>query len=252
MIEVKNLSVLAGSQFLLKNINLLLTPPFRIGIVGTSGSGKSTLAKALCMLLDHDLKVEGQIFFKGLDLLKIKEKEKRKIRQSELKYLVQEPFFALNPYLKVKTQLKEVTDKYQNEADLLSYLNQVDLKDKRILNAYPLELSGGQRQRLCLLQCLMQNPKVLIADEPTTALDPIKKNEILTLINNFLDEKKSSMIFVSHDLKATCAITDMIYVMDQGQIIEIIPSKDFFIKASHPFTKSLINSLIENHIKPPL
>lgn len=249
MIHIQNLSVFAAGVPLLKNINLMLKAPFRIGIIGSSGSGKSTLAKALCMLLDPSIKVEGQIFYEGINILELAEKQKRFLRKSKLKYLVQEPYFALNPYLKIKTQLKEALSEPADDKLLISYLKKVGLEDKRILSSYPLELSGGQRQRLSILQALMQNPAILIADEPTTALDPIKQKEILSLINNFLDEKNTSMIFVSHDLKTTCAMTETIYVMDKGQIIETLPSKDFFTKACHPFTQSLINSLIENHIK---
>jgi ABC-type dipeptide/oligopeptide/nickel transport system ATPase component len=249
MIKIRNFSVLAGQETILKDINLDLTAPFRIGIVGASGSGKSTLAKALAMLLDPDLKLLGDIFFQDQNLIKLKEKQKRLIRKSKLKYLVQEPFYALNPYLKIKTQLKEALDVPVSDELLLSYLKKVGLEDKRILSSYPLELSGGQRQRLCLLQCLMQNPEVLIADEPTTALDPLRQKEMLSLIKNHLDENHSSLIFVSHDLKATVSMTDVIYVMHEGQIIEQMASSDFFKKASHPFTQSLINSLIENHIK---
>lgn len=248
MIDIHNLSVFAKNVPLLKDINLVLNPPFRIGIIGSSGSGKSTLAKALCMLLDPELKVEGQIFYEGKNLFDLKEKQKRFLRKSQLKYLVQEPYFALNPYLKIKTQLKEALTKPADEKLLMSYLKKVGLEDSRILTSYPLELSGGQRQRISILQALMQNPAILIADEPTTALDPIKQKEILDLLKNFLSEKNTSMIFVSHDLKTTCAMTDTIYVMHEGQIIETLPSKEFFIKASHPFTQSLIHSLIENHI----
>lgn len=248
MIEVKNLSVFTKNQPILKNINLVLKAPFRIGIVGASGSGKSTFAKALVMLLDSDLRIEGQILLEGIDVLKLKEKQKRAIRKSTLKYLVQEPFFALNPYLKVKTQLKEALDFSPSDETLIEYLNIVGLEDKRLLNRYPLELSGGQRQRLCLLQCLMQKPQVLIADEPTTALDPLRQKEILNLIKKYLNDNTASMIFVSHDLKATCAMTDYMYVMHQGEIIESLASCDFFEKATHPYTRSLIDSLIENHI----
>lgn len=248
MIEIKNLSVSTKNHSILKNINLSLKAPFRIGIVGASGSGKSTFAKALAMLLDSDLKIDGQILLDGVDILQLKEKDKRAVRKSTLKYLVQEPFFALNPYLKVKTQLKETLDFTPNEETLYQYLNIVGLEDKRLLNCYPLELSGGQRQRLCLLQCLMQKPKVLIADEPTTALDPLRQKEILNLIKNYLNDNTASLIFVSHDLKATCAMTDYIYVMHQGEIIETLASCEFFEKAIHPFTRSLIDSLIENHI----
>lgn len=249
MIEIKDLTVKSGHIPILSNVSLTLKKPFRIGVVGASGSGKSTLAKALCMLLDSSLSIEGQISYDSTDLYSLKEKQRRLFRKNKLKYLVQEPFFALNPYLKIKTQLNEAFDYRPSNEVLMSYLHKVGLHDQNILNAFPLELSGGQRQRLSLLQGIIQNPEVLIADEPTTALDPIKQKDILDLIKNFLDLQNSSLIFVSHDLKATCMMTDVIYVMHQGRIIETLPSYDFFDKAEHPFTQSLIDSLIENHLE---
>jgi ABC-type glutathione transport system ATPase component len=243
MIIFDNFSVSDNHHQIIKPLNLELKLPFSYGLIGFSGSGKSTLAKSLSMLLDPKLKIKGSISYKGHHILDLKEKQKRPLRRSCLKYLVQEPFYALNPYLKIKTQLKEVFDHKPHDDELLEALASVELNQARILTAYPHELSGGQRQRIALLQALICQPEVLIADEPTTALDPLVEKQILLLIKKYLQEKKASMLLVSHDLKAIVEMTDKVLVFHEGSHIETLLSHELFTKAAHPVTKSLIDSL---------
>lgn len=244
MIEFDHFSCFDSDQSILKDINLSLSLPFRLGIIGQSGSGKSTFAKALAMLIPDNMRTCGHIFYQNQDLYKLRESQKRTLRRHHLKYLVQEPFYALNPYLKIKTQLSEVFDHKPSEQEILDALALVELDTKRILNAYPHQLSGGQRQRIALVQALLCHPSVLIADEPTTALDPLLQKQILSLIKRFLDNNKSSLVFVSHDIKATLAMTDHILVMKNGTIIESLPSSMFLENACHPYTLELLESML--------
>jgi peptide/nickel transport system ATP-binding protein len=244
MIHFDKFEVLCQKTPIIHPLSLTLKLPGRYGIIGHSGSGKSTLAKALSMLLDPSLTQTGTLFYQDLNLLNLKEKTKRSLRQNQLKYLVQEPFYALNPYLKIRTQLKEVCEKKATDDQLLEKLKLVELTDPRILNAYPHELSGGQRQRIALLQALLPNPKILIADEPTTALDPLVEKHIRKLIKTYVDEHQSSLILVSHDLQAITELTETTLVFEKGHLVEILPSKDLLSKSTHPHTRSLVTSLV--------
>lgn len=242
MIEISQLNCFDGTTKILDNIELTLPRFCKIGIIGQSGSGKSTLAKACAMLLADHLTLTGTILYEGQNILSLKESKKRALRKHHLKYLVQEPFFALNPYLKIKTQLKEAFGFEASSKELYEALGLVELQKPGLLDLYPHQLSGGQRQRLALLQALVSKPKVLIADEPTTALDPILQKQILLLIKNYISTEKSSLIFVSHDIKAAKLLTDQIIVMKEGKIIETLPSSDLFEKAKHPYTLQLLES----------
>jgi peptide/nickel transport system ATP-binding protein len=242
MIIFENFSVSDQNRIILHPLTLSLPTVFRLGIIGQSGSGKSTLAKASCMLLPPHLQVTGFLGFENQNLLNLKEKEKRHLRKNSLKYLVQEPFYALNPYLKIKTQLNEAFDKKPPLAQLIDALSSIGLNDARILESYPHQLSGGQRQRIALLQALLTKPKILIADEPTTALDPLLQKVIFSLINDYLEKEKASLILVSHDLKAIVDMTDETLVLFEGQVVERLPSKELFTNAAHPYTRSLVTS----------
>ena len=242
MITFENFSVSDQNRIILHPLTLSLPSPFRLGIIGQSGSGKSTLAKASCMLLQPHLETKGYLGFENQNLLNIREKEKRYLRKNSLKYLVQEPFFALNPYLKIKTQLNEAFDKKPPLAKLIEALSSIGLNDTGILESYPHQLSGGQRQRIALLQALLAKPKILIADEPTTALDPLLQKMIFSLINDYLAKEKASLILVSHDLKAIVDMTDEALVLLEGHVVERLSSKELFTNAAHPYTRSLIAS----------
>ena len=243
MIHFENFEVSSEKRTLLKPLTLNLTLPCAYGIIGHSGSGKSTFAKSIAMLLDSQLKQKGKIFYNEEELTHLKERRKRELRRHYLKYLVQEPFYALNPYLKIKTQLKEAFDISTSDGTLLEYLKPFGLTDSRILNSYPHELSGGQRQRLALVQALIPKPQVLIADEPTTALDPIIEKQILTLLKNYVRDHGISLFLVSHDLKAIAEMTDTTLVFHDGCLIEVIDSKELLTRSKHPHTQKLVESL---------
>ncbi len=250
MIQLINFTVQDGSKILLDHLNLELQKPFKLGIMGESGSGKSTLAKALVRLIDPKLIIHGELRFKDLSIYHLDEKKLREIRKDQLKYLVQEPYFALNPYLKIRTQLKEAFKNPPTEADLIQSLNTVGLEDPLILNRYPYQLSGGQRQRIALLQALVSKPSVLIADEPTTALDPLLQKTILSLISGYTEKTQSSLVFISHDLEALVSMTDQIIVMYGGRIVERLLSKDLFTNAKHPYTQALVACVIKPGLDP--
>lgn len=246
MILLEDLSVFTENATLLKNINLTLKAPFKVGFVGESGSGKSTLAKLLCGLLNKNLKKSGKAEVFGIDILRSKEKLLRELRKKTMKYIVQEPYHALNPFLKIGFQLKEGSFEALTKEKLLSILEGYDLFDPLILNAYPHQLSGGQRQRIALIMAMLSNPQVLIADEPTTALDPFLQKTVLHKIESYIDHTQSSLIMISHDLEMVQKTCDQIFIMKDGQIVESILASKLFSEAQHPYTKRLISIFTKN------
>jgi len=251
MICLKNVSVFFENAPLLKQINLELKAPFKVGIVGESGSGKSTLAKLLCGLLGKNLKIEGLAHAFGFDLFKSSEKQLRALRKETMKYIVQEPYYALNPYLSIGFQLKEANPTIFKNNQIYSLLQAYDFFDPKVLKAYPHQLSGGQRQRLSLVMALISKPKVLVADEPTTALDPILQKAILQNIQSFISQEDASLILISHDLEMIQKNVDLIFVMHEGKIIESIESKNLFDFPKDPYTIKLTqifktNPFLEN------
>jgi len=250
MITLSDFTVKDGDKILLDHLNLDLQEPFKLGVIGESGSGKSTLAKTLVGLIDPKLTIEGDLRFKGLPIYPLDERKLREIRKDQLKYLVQEPYFALNPYLKIRTQLKEAFKYPPKETDLIESLKTVGLEDPLILNRYPYQLSGGQRQRIALLQALIAKPRVLIADEPTTALDPLLQKTILSLMTSYIEKTGASILFISHDLEALASMTNEIIVMYAGRIVERLLSKDLFINPQHPYTQALVACVIKPAVNP--
>jgi peptide/nickel transport system ATP-binding protein len=246
MIIVEDLSVFAGDSAILKNINLELKPPFKVGFVGESGSGKSTLAKLLCGLHHKSLHIQGKVQVFGTDVIQAKEKDLRQLRRKKMKYIVQEPYHALNPYLKIGFQLKEAAFFPYDENVLLAMLQEYDFLDPLILKAYPYQLSGGQRQRMALIMALLSKPDILVADEPTTALDPFLQKTILGKINTYIDNTTNSLIMISHDLEMVQKTCHEIYVMKDGEIVEKIRSDKLFTEAVHPYTKKLTSLFSSN------
>ena len=256
LLTVKNLDLKIENAHILKNLNFSILKNSITAIVGESGSGKSITAMSLMGLnpKGYNISNKSEIFFEDLSLLKISEKKWRKIRGNEFGIIFQEPQSSLNPTMKCGTQIDEVLKLHKqnyNKVDakkiILSQLKKVKLIDaKKVYNSYPHQLSGGQKQRLMIAMALICKPKLLIADEPTTALDIIVQKEIIELIKEFQKQNSMSVLFISHDISLVSHIADKIIVMKEGEIIEKGEKINILKSPSHPYTKTLLKS------KPPL
>ncbi len=224
-----------------------------IGIVGESGSGKSVSAMSILQLLDGNGYIEsGEILLEGRDLTKLSQSEMCKIRGNEISVIFQEPMTSLNPVFSIERQLSEPFIIHQGMSKKQARLEAVKmLKDVQIPNPevvvkqYPHQLSGGMRQRVMIAMALACKPKILIADEPTTALDVTIQAQILKLMNNLKASTNASIIFITHDLGVINEMADDVAVMYCGQVVEHAPSDIIFHKQtmSHPYTEGLMNSI---------
>jgi peptide/nickel transport system permease protein len=256
LLEVKDLTVDfksdVGSVRALNNISLAIKAGEIVGVVGESASGKSTLAISILSMLPMNADViSGETNFDGFDTQKISTEELRKIRGSSLTYVTQDALAAMNPVTRVGEQVSEILrdhgiadKKFRNER-VLDLLKQVKLKDPiRNTRSFPHELSGGMQQRVIIGEGLALNPKLLIADEPTTALDVSIQAGILLLLKRIRDEYQTSIIYITHDLATVSEICDRVVVMYAGSIVETGEVSEIFNFPKHPYTKSLIAGLL--------
>lgn len=222
-----------------------------VGIVGESGSGKSMSALAIAGLLSRkDMKKRGEILYEGMDLLNCGRSELRRLQGKEIGMVFQEPMNSLNPLKKIGWQVEEAlmlhTDRSKEERrkKAMEMLDAVELKDtERIYHSYPHELSGGQRQRVMLAAALICDPKLLIADEITTALDVTVQASILTLLKSFNREKNISILFISHDLNVVKKICTRVLVMQKGRVVEEGETEELFKNPKTEYTRELLNSI---------
>lgn len=229
-----------------------------LALVGESGSGKSITALSILRLLPSPPAVYpgGKIWFEGKDTFTFSERELRHLRGNKIGVIFQEPMMSLNPLHTIKKQLNEVLILHQglslNEASKISldWLHRVGLRDpEKRFNAYPHQLSGGEQQRVMIAMALANNPALLIADEPTTALDVTVQAQILSLIKDLQDEIGMAILFITHDLGVVRRVSDRVAVMNQGQLLEQGETTQIFESPKHPYTRKLINS--EPHGNPP-
>ena len=211
-----------------------------VTLVGESGSGKSSAAMAVGRLTDFlPCKVSGQIFFEDKPILAMNDEEIRAVRRHGIGYVFQEPSASLNPVFRVGDQIAEAMDD-PDRPPIIELLKSVRLDDvERVARSYPHELSGGMKQRVMIAMALAKNPRLLIADEPTTALDVTVQREILRLLLDLRREKGLSILFITHDLGVAMAVSDRIIVMKDGQIVEeIADPRD--LRVRHPYTAKLL------------
>ena len=222
-----------------------------VALVGESGSGKSITALSILRLLSKERVIypSGDIIFEDKSLLHASEKELRKIRGNEISMIFQEPMVSLNPLHTVEKQLYEVLSLHRgmrrNEArsEILQYLDRVGIKDpKSKLASYPHQLSGGERQRVMIAMAILTHPKLLIADEPTTALDVSVQGQIIELLKELKKELNMSMLFISHNLGIVKKLADKVAVMRDGQIVEFNNKQRIFLRPQHEYTQTLLNS----------
>ena len=231
LLEIKDLTVSfnTNNDFYkaLKGINLSINKSEIIGLVGESGSGKSVTSLAIIQLLEKNALVTGEINFETISLLKLSDKEIRKFRGNKIGMIFQEPMTSLNPVMKCGHQVIESIILHQKlskkaaKEKTLALFNEVNLPEPELtFEKYPHELSGGQKQRVMIAMALACDPELLIADEPTTALDVTVQKNILQLFKEIREKRNMSIIFISHDLGVINEIADSILVMYQGEIVE--------------------------------
>ncbi|OEH82454.1 ABC transporter ATP-binding protein [Enterococcus rivorum] len=222
-----------------------------LAIVGESGCGKSTLATTIMGLLDRNkTRISGEIIYKDTDITKFDENSYNKIRGNDIGMIFQDPLSALNPLMRIETQIEESLS-YHTELDAaarnvraLELLEQVGIPNpKRVGKQYPHELSGGMRQRVIIAIAIACDPKVLIADEPTTALDVTIQAQILDLLKNLQEKTGSGIILITHDLGVVAEMADRVAVMYAGQFVEVASAEELFTNPKHPYTRSLLQSI---------
>ena len=223
-----------------------------LGIVGESGSGKSvTMMSLMGLLPSPPAKIEGGTAeFQGQDLLKLKESDLRKIRGNKISMIFQDPMTSLNPYLKISRQLTEVLEMHQKitrreaRRKAIEIMEKVNIPDAALrVDNYPHQFSGGMRQRVMIAMALISEPDLLIADEPTTALDVTIQAQILELLKDLQKELGMAMIMITHDLGVVAGVSDKILVMYAGKPVETGSTDDIFYRHAHPYTRGLLNSL---------
>ncbi len=257
ILSIKNLSVSlparADRPFAVEDVSFELFPGEILCIVGESGSGKSMSSNAVMGLLPqpHVKVAGGEIIFEGRNLVDISDAEMQSIRGSKIGMIFQEPMTALNPVMKVTKQLAEVfqshhlkLSKKEIKSKIIEMLDDVGLPDPHIIgNSYPFELSGGQRQRVMIAMALALQPKVLIADEPTTALDVTTQAQILKLVADLQKTRNMGVIFITHDFGVVAEIADRVIVMKLGKIVEQGSAEEVLNRPQHPYTRKLISTV---------
>ena len=249
LISIKNLTIsFKANQNVVNNVNIEIPQGKTVAIVGESGSGKTLSALSILKLLPINANINsGSIIFKENDILKLPLNEIEKIRGNKISTIFQEPMSSLNPLHTIDKQIKEIitTHNKKNTEELneavLNLLKEVNLEDLMSRpKIYSYELSGGQRQRVMIAMSIANNPDLLIADEPTTALDVTVQQQILSLLNKIQKQRKMSILFISHDLGVVNKIADYIYVMKDGEIIEYGEKQEIFSNPKNAYTKQLV------------
>ena len=251
LLEIKDLTVhyvtVDGTVHAVENLNLMLPEGKTLGLVGETGAGKTTTVKAIMQILpDPPAKIlSGEVFFNGEDILKKNKKAMRKIRGKQISMIFQDPMTSLNPVITVGEQIMEVIrlhDKKLSKKDAYTkaceMLELVGIKADRA-GDYPHQFSGGMKQRVIIAMALACNPKLLIADEPTTALDVTIQAQVLELMRKLKAQYQTSMIMITHDLGIVAEICDYVAVMYAGEIVEYGNREQLFHRPSHPYTKGL-------------
>lgn len=255
VLEMKDLEVELnlekGPLPVIDKVNLSIKEGEIVGIVGESGCGKSMLASAIMNLLNSPAQIAvGTIFYEGQDMTTLSSKEFQKIRGNEISMIFQEPMTSLNPLMKVGKQIEEAIKAHEkvSNAELkeraIAAIRDVGIpQPEKVYHDIPFRLSGGMRQRIMIAMALVCHPKLLICDEPTTALDVTIQAQILRLIKKLRDETNTAVIFISHDMGVIYQMVDRVVVMYAGQFVESAPCKKLFEKPLHPYTIGLQNAI---------
>ena len=261
LLEIKNLTVSIKQEKelmpVVKGVSLDIPKRGIVGLVGESGCGKSMTAKSIMQILPPFAKTtSGELLWCGAggeesDLLKLSEKDMRKRCGTDIAMIFQEPMTSLNPMMCIGDQIKEVlkihrleTDQGRAKEKVIEMLDAVGIPDPALrYKSYPHELSGGMRQRVMIAMAMIGSPKLLIADEPTTALDVTTEAQILKLIRKMCEDHKMSALVITHNMGVVSTLCDYVYVMYLGTIMEQAPARELFKNPMHPYTRGLLSSI---------
>jgi peptide/nickel transport system ATP-binding protein len=251
LLEVDHLSIYFRDQAVVRDLSFSVGQGEVLGLVGESGSGKSLTSLSILRLLDGAARVEGAIRFEGTDLLALKPEQMRQYRGRKIAMIFQEPMTALNPVMPVGRQIAEAIEAHQPKmrraevrSAVVESMEAVAIAEpEQRLRDYPHQFSGGQRQRLLIAMALVNRPLLLIADEPTTALDVTVQAQILRLLKALQQRNGLGMLFISHDLAVVAQIADRVAVMRQGMLLETGTRDQVFLSPGHAYTKSLLGAV---------
>ena len=232
-----------GNVNVVDHVSFKVRPGETMGLVGESGCGKSITALTIMGLIDPKAEITGEILYEGKNLLEMKHEERRALLGHEMAMIYQDALSSLNPAMLIKAQMKQLT-KRGGTRSAEELLELVGLDPKRTLESYPHELSGGQRQRVLIAMALTRDPKLIIADEPTTALDVTVQKQVINLLNELREKLGFAMIFVSHDLALVAEVAHKITVMYAGQVIEQAPTQELLKHPTHEYTRGLLGAVL--------
>ncbi|MDO5049091.1 MAG: dipeptide/oligopeptide/nickel ABC transporter permease/ATP-binding protein [Actinomycetaceae bacterium] len=246
LLEVRDLCIKFprhGDVNVVDHVSFKVHPGETMGLVGESGCGKSITSLAVMGLLDPRAEITGEILYEGRDLLKMSVKERQSLLGHDMAMIYQDALSSLNPSMLIRSQMKQLTSRggTRSAEELLEL---VGLDPKRTLESYPHELSGGQRQRTLIAMALTRDPKLVIADEPTTALDVTVQKQVIDLLNELRDKLGFAMVFVSHDLALVAEVAHSVTVMYAGQVVEQAPTSELLTNPVHEYTRGLLGSVL--------
>jgi len=258
LLSIKDLTVKIGDQIILSNVSFEIKKNEVLGLVGESGSGKSFTALSVLNLINiKNLKSEGEIIFNGNNLNTLSNKDYQKIRGKEISIIFQEPMSSLNPSMKCGDQISEILTTHEKintkiaKKKSLELIKKVQLKNPELVfEKYPHQLSGGQQQRIMIAIAIACKPKLLIADEPTSSLDSLVKNDIIALIKSLQNEYEMSVLFISHDLKLVSKFVDNLIILKKGLVVEYGNTYEIFNSPKERYTQHLINSSPPKNNRP--
>ncbi len=249
LLDIQALSIDFTGNPAVRDLSLSIAPGESLGLVGESGSGKSATALAILRLLPPQASTRGRILFQDADLLTASEAAMRSIRGRQIAMIFQEPMTALNPVMRVGDQVEEAVVAHGGKKNAALKLAIDALRDVGIpdpaqrARSYPHQLSGGMRQRVMIAMAIVNRPQLLIADEPTTALDVTIQAQILELLADLRRRFNLAMLFISHDLAVVSRVADRVAVMYAGSLVEIGAVRDIFANPAHPYTRGLLASV---------
>ncbi|MFI6786621.1 dipeptide ABC transporter ATP-binding protein [Nonomuraea sp. NPDC050383] len=247
MLSVSNLRITHGDSTLVSGIDLTVKPGETVGIVGESGSGKSITVRAITGLLQPGLTATGEVSYGGRDLLSLTERQwRRSIRGQEIGLIMQDPFTMLNPVMRcgdiIAESLGHPGRRKERRQEAVRRLAEVGIQDPAVADRYPFQLSGGMRQRVAIAAALARDPRVLIADEPSTALDMTTQRAILALMKRIQAARGMSLVLITHDLRVAFAMCDRVYVLYAGSVVEAGDAADLDAEPLHPYSQALLLS----------